>query len=177
MQQQGYAAWEQEHPNPGPAFMHVGALAAAKALWTDLEQHGILEVLLSSGEQQAKGPGSGCSMDGEPCTPSVVDAPYTPASPVSNDGSPPGGSAFRCPCRRHHYLLLPSCVTQCHVAQARGAAMCGCSASHALDCYTPNGPSITLSAGRDRAPTPCISGDARARYAASVMRRGLHKQV
>lgn len=38
----------QEHPDLGPCFAHSGILAAAKAVWADLEEHGILEVIRSS---------------------------------------------------------------------------------------------------------------------------------
>lgn len=34
----------QEHPDLGPCFAHSGILAAAKAVWADLEEHGILQV-------------------------------------------------------------------------------------------------------------------------------------
>ncbi len=36
----------QKHPDLGPCYAHSGILAAAKAVWADLEEHGILQVLL-----------------------------------------------------------------------------------------------------------------------------------
>jgi hypothetical protein len=34
----------QEHPDLGTCYAHSGILAAAKAVWADLEEHGILQV-------------------------------------------------------------------------------------------------------------------------------------
>ena len=36
----------QEHPDLGTCYAHSGILAAAKAVWADLEEHGILQVAM-----------------------------------------------------------------------------------------------------------------------------------
>ena len=45
----------QDHPDLGTAYGHAGVLAAAEAVWADLEEHGILDVLLER-KQGASGP-------------------------------------------------------------------------------------------------------------------------
>ena len=43
---------QQAHPEMGVATAHAGILAASKAIWEDLEEHGILSVLLDPAQRE-----------------------------------------------------------------------------------------------------------------------------
>ena len=47
----------QANPGIGAAYAHAGILAAAKAVWADLEEHGILHVLLERAQESEEGTG------------------------------------------------------------------------------------------------------------------------
>jgi len=47
----------QDNPEIGVAYAHAGILAAAKAVWADLEEHGILHVLLERAQESEEGTG------------------------------------------------------------------------------------------------------------------------
>ena len=55
----------QEHPDLGPCYAHSGILAAAKAVWADLEEHGILAVLLNAEKDGGDGEGGGGQNGGD----------------------------------------------------------------------------------------------------------------
>ena len=40
------SSYMQEHPDLGPCYAHSGMLAVARAVWADLQRHGILQVLI-----------------------------------------------------------------------------------------------------------------------------------
>ena len=86
----------QENPDLGTAYAHAGILAAAKAVWSDLEEHGILDVLLDKSEaQKAEPPGGPPSGSG----PGHIDkaGPPPAAAVAAAVGSGAGdGTGLKC---------------------------------------------------------------------------------